>query len=357
MNTKPGEYRRRRVLHIGKYFPPYRGGIETVLQDQMNMQTRSGDLSVAAVVHSSDRRLIDKVELQPLGYRVRFAARWFTAVFAPIAPFFLWSVYVETKELNPEEIRIHMPNVSAFWLLLMPVMSNRDWVIQWHSDVLPSEHSTFLRCFFWLYRPLETRLLKKAKTIIVSSPDYLASSTTLRPYHAKCSVERITLDKTRIPKTALDQPQPPKTNPAELRVLCVGRLTYYKDFGTAILAVSKIPNATLRIVGSGAEEQKLSSLIKDLKLQDRVTMLGEVSDQELWAQYRWCDKLCLPSIERTEAFGVVILEAALFGKSSVVADTAGSGMGYVATTCDPSGTTFKAGDPAELAKALRGAGD
>ena len=64
--------------------------METVLRDQMNMQTRDEGLEVTAVVHSSDRRLFDKVEIQPLGYRVRHAARWFTAVFAPIAPFFWW---------------------------------------------------------------------------------------------------------------------------------------------------------------------------------------------------------------------------------------------------------------------------
>ena len=140
--------RPQRILHIGKYFPPHRGGMETVLRDQMNMQTRDEGLQVAAVVHSSERRLTDKVEVQPLGYRVRHAARWFTAIFAPIAPFFAWSVYREIRELDPDEIKIHMPNLSAFWLLFLPAARKRRWVVLWHSDVLPSKHSLGLRMFY-----------------------------------------------------------------------------------------------------------------------------------------------------------------------------------------------------------------
>ena len=42
-----------------------------------------------------------------------------------------------------------------------------------------------------------------------------------------------------------------------------------------------------------------------------------------------CDCLCLPSIERTEAFGMVLLEAMYSGKATVISDVEGSGMGWV----------------------------
>lgn len=352
MSDETAQEKPLRILHIGKYFPPHRGGMETVLRDQMTMQARDQGLQVAAVVHSSERRLTDKVYEQPLGYRVRFAGRWFSAVFAPIAPFFAWSVYREIKTLDPDEIRVHMPNASAFWLLFLPAAKTRPWIILWHSDVLPSKLHSGLRVFYRLYRPFETMLLRRAKTVIATSTPYLNTSATLKPFLEKCVVEPIRLDTERYPKWAT-QADKKITPPGEdLLLLCVGRLTYYKDFGTVIRAVENISSARLHIVGEGYQKAAWVSLADQLGVSDRVTFLGEVSDEELWEEYQRCDLVCLPSIERTEAFGIVILEAALFSKPVVVADTEGSGMSWVAQRINSPSATFQSGNAADLARVI-----
>lgn len=318
--------------------------METVLRDQMNMQTRDERLHVAAVVHSSERRLTDKIEVQPLGYRVRHAARWFTAIFAPISPFFAWSLYREIKALDPDEIKIHMPNPSAFWLFILPSAWRRRWVILWHSDVLPSTHSLGLKLFYRLYRPFETLLLKRADQIIATSPPYLETSEPLRPFQDKCAVEPIEIDVERIPKAYREAPQPPKAPGEGIRVLCVGRLTYYKDFGTAIRAVAAIPNAQLHIVGEGEERGHLEAIIRQLAVGNRVRLLGELPDEQVWEQFIWCDVHVLPSIERTEAFGMVILEAALLKVDQVIAELQGSGMPWLKRSASPQSKLFTPGD-------------
>ena len=352
MNEEVKKETPRRILHIGKYFPPHRGGMETVLRDQMNIQIRDEGLEVAAVVHSSERRLTDTVEITELGCRVRRSARWLTAVFAPISPFFWWSVIKEIRELDPDEIKIHMPNLSAFWLLLLPSARRRNWVILWHSDVLASPHSWGLRAFYWLYRPLEAALLMRANEVIATSPPYLESSQPLQNFREKCVVEQLTLDEQRIPDWAKEPQQPDRSNDGGLRLLCVGRLTYYKDFGTAIKAVAATPNAQLHIVGEGEEAAELKRLAVKLCDESRVKFLGAIDDKSLWQEYAWCDALCLPSIERTEAFGLVILEAGLFGKPSLVANTRGSGMAWVAAASHERGRSFQAGDFQSLASLL-----
>ncbi len=342
-----------RVLHIGKYFPPHRGGMETALRDQINIQVRDEGLTVAAVVHSSNRRLTDIVETHPPGYRVRHAARYFTAIFAPIAPFFAWSAYREIEDFNPDEIRIHMPNLSAGWLLLLANARYKKWTVIWHSDVVPSRYSIGLRIFYEIYRLIETAILRRADTIVATSPPYLETSAPLAKFRKKCRVEPLELDVERVRAINPSAPLYGEGNGANLRVLCVGRLTYYKDFSTAIRAIKLIPEAQLRIVGSGTERKKLELLIRELEVTDRVQLCGEVEDEALAASYVWCDILCLPSIERTEAFGLVILEAAAHGKPSIVADTAGSGMGWVIERIAPKGFSFAAGDEGDLAHELR----
>lgn len=342
-----------KILHIGKYFPPHPGGMETVLRDQMNMQTRNDSYEVAAVVHSSEARLTDYNERMGDGYTVWYAARWVTLVFTPIAPLFLITALKAMRNFQPDEIHLHLPNPSCFWLLFIPPARRITWKILWHSDVLASPESRGLRALYWVYRPFEKWLLTRAAKISVSSPPYLETSKPLVAVRHKCYTEILKLDEQRIPPSYLSAPQPPRQEGEGLRVLCVGRLTYYKDFHTAVRAVASVEGARLKIVGDGSERKLIEKTIAQCGAGDRISMLGGVIDEELWASYAWCDVLCLPSIERTEAFGMVILEAALFGKPSIVADTPGSGMAWVAQQCTPKGVSFVSGNHLDLAEKLR----
>ena len=341
------------VLHIGKYFPPHRGGMETILRDQVEMEIRSKGLRTSVVVHSTKQSLFDSVVTMKSGYRVRYAARWFTLIFAPIAPFFAISLQKEIKLLQPDIIRIHVPNLSAFWLFVTPAAWTRQWEIVWHSDVIPSKYSVGLRLFYYFYRPFELLLLTRAHRIIATSQDYLDSSIPLMPFKHKCHVEALEIDSERIPIALRTSAQPKKDIGEGLRILCVGRLTYYKDFGTAIRAAFRLPDAQLRIVGDGTERASLEMLVKELDLSHRVTFFGECSDDELWSHYAWADALCLPSIERTEAFGLTVNEAAAFSKPSVVSDLDGSGLPWNARRSHPLSRVFIPGNADSLADALK----
>jgi len=114
-----------------------------------------------------------------------------------------------------------------------------------------------------------------------------------------------------------------------LQVLAVGRLTYYKGFRYLVEATAGAPGVHVNFVGTGDEATSLKALAASLNLQERVTFHGNLSDAELAGLMTGCDCLCLPSIERTEAFGMVLLEAMYFGKATVISDVTGSGMGWI----------------------------
>ena len=319
-----------KVLHIGKYFPPYAGGMETYLRDLMAAQGRQG-IRAFALVHQSGIGFKSQDETYNAGEQalpVTRAAVWARLLFTPISPTFLWLLRGLIKTEKPDMLHLHMPNVSVFWALLLPSARKISWVIHWHSDVLASAHHTGLRLFYALYRPFERAVLRKSAAIIATSPPYLESSEPLRDFSEKCHVVPLGLAPANTsPRASFDEA--PDTA-GSLRVLAVGRLTYYKGFEYLIRAAALVEDIEVNLVGTGDLDKSLRDLAQELGVDQRVTFHGHLSDGELEQQYDSCDCLCLPSIERTEAFGMVLLEAMSHSRATVVSAVPGSGMAWVA---------------------------
>ena len=98
-----------------------------------------------------------------------------------------------------------------------------------------------------------------------------------------------------------------------------------------------MPNLELTLVGSGTLAKPLAALADELNVSQRIHFAGELDDAALVNEFARCDCLCLPSIERTEAFGLVLLEAMYFSKPTIVGNVEGSGMTWV---CDDGVTGF-----------------
>jgi rhamnosyl/mannosyltransferase len=235
------------------------------------------------------------------------------------------------------------------------------WVIHWHADVVASTIDRRLALAYRLYRPFEQRLLAASRAIIATSSTYLQASAALAPGRERCHVIPLGLDPARIP-----DPDPTALERAELlwsrqnansafkpfRLLAIGRLTYYKGHDILIQAAADLPNSRILIVGTGERRHRLAELIRLLNLNERVGLPGFQPEIDLNALLASCDVLCLPSLERTEAFGLVLLEAMRFGKPVIVSDIPGSGAGWVVNQAR-HGLKTPVGDAKALAAALR----
>ena len=311
-----------RVLHIGKYFPPVPGGMERFLGDLVEAQRAAGH-DVTVLVHSDGR----EANVPDPPWLLRCPV-WLKMLFTPISPRFPFWLHRAIRDHTPDVIHFHVPNVSAFWALLLPSARKRPWIVHWHSDIERSKRA--LRLAYPHYHIFERAILEGAECIVVTSPQYLESSEPLRPWRHKCRVVPLGVAPGRLPDVDEAGAQG-LWHGNGLRLLAVGRLTYYKGFETLVRAIAEgAGGRQLVIVGEGEERPRLERILHDSPHRDAVKMLGEADDATLWRLMATCDVFCLPSIERTEAFGIVLLEAMRYGKPLLVSDLPGSGVSWVA---------------------------
>ena len=318
-----------RVLHIGKYYPPYHGGMENFLRDLLKALKREG-VSVSGLVHQHTPGIRCCRE-EDNGIRIVRAPIFGQILYVPISPGFLPLLRSCIRNFRPNLLHFHFPNPSACWSLMVPEARSIPWIIQWQSDIVPSTIDRRLQPAYQCYRPLEQAVLKRAGKVIVASKAYLEHSGPLERWASKCRVVPLGIDPDRLPwpDASFIKAAEKGWKPGALRVLAVGRLTYYKGFDVLIRAASQVPGVSVQIVGDGALRGELQAKTAQRGVEERVVLRGGLSDSELQALLATCHILCLPSIERTEAFGVVLLEAMRYGKPLVVSDIPGSGPGWV----------------------------
>jgi len=312
-------------------------------------------IGTAALVHAHDRRFQGRAGVTEVaGVPVWRAPTWGQILYAPVSPLFPFWLNRALREFKPDILHLHLPNTSAFWALRESRARRLPWVLHWHADVVASVHDRRLALAYPLYRPLEQRLLRHAHTIITTSPPYRDSSLPLAPWRDKCRVVPLGLDTSRLapPDPAVRRAAVALWVSGGVRLLAVGRLTYYKGHEILIRALSEVPDAQLILIGEGPHKGRLDKLIQALGLGDRAHLLGHLPGPVLQGLLASCDCVCLPSIERTEAFGLVLLEAMHHGKPVISSDVPGAGMGWVVKN-RKTGLLAPPGDVAAWVVALR----
>ena len=273
------------------------------------------------------------------GVRVIKAARLATVASTPLSLSLPWQLFHQ----RPDITHLHFPypvGEMAHYVL----GRGRRTVLTYHSDVI--RQATILR----FYAPLMRRMLRRVDQIIVSSPNYLESSAVLREFRDKCQLVPFGIDRTRFLSASPEQGQAIRSHYGEGPLLLfVGVLRYYKGLSYLLEAMPKIP-ARLLIVGEGPMRESLLAQAGALRLGDKVIFAGRVADEDLPAYYQAADLFVLPASERSEAYGLVQLEAMSSGLP-VVCTELGTGTSYV-NLHGESGLVVPPRDPDALAEAI-----
>lgn len=318
-----------KILHIGKFYPPFHGGMENYLCDLAESQTKQGH-QVTAWVHNHEWQQLTSATFEgsPKGVKVIRQGSLKPILFTPIMLGFNQQLNKLIENEVPDIIHIHWPNPSLFKLLLNKKARTIPWVMSWHSDMVTDKSRWMMKLIYSFIKPLESKLIKQVEQILVSTQSYADHSVQLRKHSSKVSVLPLGIDSNK-----LKQSDGELVNdlwlPDKFRLLHIGRLTFYKNQSMLIEAMSHLQMAQLQIVGQGQLAAQLEKNIHKRGL-DNVNLLGGLSWSSMNNYFKSCDVFCMASNDRAESFGVVLIEAMYHDKIILVPDTEGSGMKWLA---------------------------
>ncbi len=325
-----------KVVHVFKdYYPPTTGGIEQHMSLLCGRLSRNVEITVLVPSRSGRRK-----EENPGGIRIIRVPEFGRYASVPLCP----TAPVELRRLNPDIIHLHFPNPMGDLTYLLG--GNRaPLVLTYHSDIIKQ------KIFLPLYNPVLRSLLGKARRILVSSKEYMESSSLLSGFRSKCIMIPfgIELENSVLREGEEAEAESFRREMGGRIVLFVGAHRYYKGLEILLQAMAQVPGC-LVAAGRGTDGTALKNLARQLGIEGKVVLCGEVSDSRLRVLMNSANVFVLPSIDRCEAFGIVQLEAMACGKPVVASDLP-TGVRFV-TRHEVTGLLVKPGDPVALATAL-----
>jgi glycosyltransferase involved in cell wall biosynthesis len=199
------------------------------------------------------------------------------------------------------------------------------------------------------YRPLKRKFLASMDRIVATSPNYLATSDVLGKFANKVVVIPIGLDKATYPALMPDRLQYWRDKVGCKFFLFVGVIRYYKGLHI-LLEAAKGTNCHIVIVGAGPIEQELKIKATELGFHN-IHFLGFLPDEDKVALLELCYGMVFPSHLRSEAFGISLLEGAMYGKPMISCEI-GTGTTFI-NIADETGLVVPPSDPLALRQAMR----
>jgi glycosyltransferase involved in cell wall biosynthesis len=325
-----------KVLHFYKtYLPDTIGGIEQFINQ---LARKTAKLGVTHEVLSLSPNKTEKIVTVD-GHLVHRCRSNFEISSTP----FSISAFFKFKELAKEAdiIHYHFPYPFADVLHLVTRI-NKPSVVSYHSDIIKQKN------FLKLYRPLMRHFLAGVDHIIVASPNHLESSDVLSYFKHKISVIPYGLDKSSYPTPPSERLNFWREKFGPRFFLFVGVLRYYKGLHILVEA-ARNAEYPIVIVGAGPVEQELKEQAAKLGVNN-IYFIGYLSDVEKVALLELCYAVVFPSHLRSEAFGISLLEGAMYGKP-LISSEIGTGTTYINIDKE-TGIVVPPSEPAALRQAM-----
>lgn len=354
-----------KILQLGKFYPVL-GGVEKVMFDltvglseeglseeglskeglsetglsEEGLSEEGVECDMMCAASDGRRRRTEVIRLNPHG-RILCHRTLIEAAKTTIAPSMVTRLRRIAKDYNI--IHIHHPDPMAAMALRLSGYKGKV-VLHWHSDILSQK--ALLR----FYLPIQNWLIKRADTIVGTTPVYLAESPYLQGVHEKCRCIPIGIEPV-ISDSAREQEIRNEYSGRRI-IFSLGRLVEYKGYRYLIEAAKYLDDSFMILIGGGGPlRESLQREIDELGVGRRVKLLGKVPQEDLASYYGACELFCMSSVMKTEAFGIVQIEAMSVGRPVVATKIPESGVSWV-NEDGVSGINVAPRDSKAIAKAI-----
>ncbi|MDA8514688.1 glycosyltransferase, partial [Citrobacter sp. Igbk 14] len=303
-----------KVLHFYKtYYPDTFGGIEQVIYQ---LSESGAEYDLESTVLSLSKR--GDINNQKIGVqRVFYSKTNFEVASTP----FSLSCIKKFKELANQADIIHYHYPFPFMdMLHFLCRIKKPTVVSYHSDIVKQKFISRL------YSPLMNRFLSSVDCIVAASPNYAQSSRVLQKFEKKVKIIPYGLDEKSYPQTKIERVNYWKERVGDKFFLFIGTLRYYKGLDI-LLDAAHATSLPVVIIGNGGEETALKLKSEKLGLSN-VHFVGALSDEDKAVLLELCYSVVFPSNLRSEAFGITLLEGAMYGKSLISCEI-GTGTSYI----------------------------
>jgi len=327
-----------KVLHVYKtYFPYSQGGIEEVIY-QICLSTSKLGLSNKVICISDQctkKEIIETpgavIYCYPMSFEI--ASCGFSRL--------LWQDF---NDLSAWADIVHYQFPWPFADILALTRQSRDipYIVSYQSDIIRQKG---LNNF---YKPLMNKFLKNAAAIVATSPKYIKSSAVLSQLKTKISLIPNGIDSAPSQVSFQKEYEEYHKSYGKDFFLFIGVFRYYKGLNY-LLEAAKKSGLPIVIAGNGPEAKSLHSYAQTHKLKN-VHFLGHITNNQKYALIALTKALILPASERSEAYGMVLLEAAR-QSTPMISTELQTGTSYINKNTE-TGVVVEAKNPEQLSDAM-----
>lgn len=315
---------KKRIAQVVCVFPPYRGGIGMIAYNHAKSMAQRGHEVVVFVPKYNK----DEVDEEREGFKIKRLEAMFTFGNAGFCP----TVANELKDFDVVHLHVPCFGVAEFAIKIKKINPKVKLVVTYHMDVVGG---LVFRPYFWFYSKfILPRIIKAADTVIVTSNDYAAHSQIRKQFYSipnKFYEIPPEVDLKHFYKRDFSEFKDKLNINGEKVILFVGGMDsahYFKGLNVllesfAILLTSSGIKAKLVLVGSGNLQPSYLKKAKDLAIDSEVIFAGNVSHEDLPYCFSMSQVFVLPSIDKSEAFGIVLLEAQACGVPLIASNLPG----------------------------------